>query len=62
MSPLFFCWRVRMMMNARAPMSDAYQRSAFEEIGGQTRGDALVEYLLSLGRRQSEFAGKYFQQ
>ncbi|MCR9144946.1 MAG: cbb3-type cytochrome c oxidase subunit II [bacterium] len=61
MSPLFLSWRVRMMMNARAPLSDSYQKSVFEQLDGQTRGDALVEYLLTLGRKQSEFAGKYFQ-
>lgn len=62
MDPLFLSWRVRMMMNARAPLSDAYQKSVFEQLENQTRGDALVEYLLSIGRKQSQFAGKYFQQ
>jgi cytochrome c oxidase cbb3-type subunit 2 len=61
MSPLFLSWRVRMMMNARTPLSDSYQKSVFEQLDGQTRGDALVEYLLTLGRKQSEFTGKYFQ-
>ncbi len=61
MSPLFLGWRVRMMMNARAPLSDSYQRSVFEQLDGQTRGDALVEYLLTLGRKQSQFTGNYFQ-
>jgi hypothetical protein len=61
MSPLFLSWRIRMMMNVRTPLSDSYQKSVFELVEGQARGDALVAYLLSLGSKQSQFAGKFYQ-
>ena len=62
MSGVALSWRIRMMMNARAPLSDPYQKSVFDQLDGQTRGDALVEYLSTLGRKQSQFAGQFFQQ
>ncbi len=59
-NPLMLAWRIRMNMQSASPLSDPYQRSAFDQLDGKTRGDALVAYLLSLGKKQSEFAGKYY--
>ncbi len=59
-NPLFLSWRIRMMMEWRAPLSDDFQKSAFEQLNDKSRGDALVAYLLSLGKKQSDFAGKFY--
>lgn len=61
LSPLGLSWKIRMMMNAGIPFSDPYQRSVFLHLEGQTKGDALIEYLLFLGKRQKEFNGQYYQ-
>ncbi|MCB1173647.1 MAG: cbb3-type cytochrome c oxidase subunit II [Leptospiraceae bacterium] len=58
--PVFLSWKIRMMMQIRTPFSDNYQKSVFTALDDQSRGDALVEYLLSLGRKQSTLAGKYY--
>ncbi|MBX7057269.1 MAG: cbb3-type cytochrome c oxidase subunit II [Leptospirales bacterium] len=60
LDPLGLSWRTRMQMNAGSPISDPQQRSAFTQLADQTRGDALVAYLLSLGKRQRESAGKFY--
>lgn len=60
MSPLFLSWRIRMMLNAGAQFSDPYQRSVFLRLDGQTKGDALVAYLSSLGKKQMMFNGKFY--
>lgn len=61
MEPLFLSWKIRMMMQTRSKFSDNYQKSVFDALEGKTRGDALVAYLLGLGRRQKDFAGSYFK-
>lgn len=57
---LMLQWRIRAMMQAGAPLSDALQRSVPDEIVERSRGEALAAYLLSLGARQKNFAGSYF--
>lgn len=60
LSPLMLSWRARMMMNAGAQLSDPHQRSAFWLLEDQSRGDVLVAYLLSLGQKQRESAGRFY--
>ncbi len=54
-------WRVRAMMQAGFPMNDMFQRTSFAALDGQTRGDALVAFLLSLGKDSMEYAGNFYQ-
>ncbi len=61
MVPVFLAWKVRMMMQSRTPFSDNYQKSVFRALAEKTRGDALVAYLRSLGRRQSKLASKFYK-
>jgi len=58
---LSLSWKIRAMMNAGVPFSDSYQKSALDNLPGRSKGDALKAYLLTLGARQSEFAGKYYK-
>lgn len=60
MAPVLMSWKLRAMRNQGIPISDAFQRSSFDRLEGQSRGDALVSYLMSLGKRQKEFAGQYY--
>ena len=53
-------WRVRWQMNMRKPFSSTYQRSAFTATD-MTQGDLLVAYLLSRGKKQMQFSGKYYR-
>lgn len=61
MVPVFMSWKVRMMMESRTPFSDDYQKSVFSAMEEQTRADALGAYLMSLGRKQKDYAGKFYQ-
>ncbi|MCB1306873.1 MAG: cbb3-type cytochrome c oxidase subunit II [Leptospiraceae bacterium] len=60
MNPLFLSWKIRMMMQLQTPYSDPYQKSVVWALEEQTRGDALLAYLQSLGKKQLEFAGKFY--
>ena len=59
--PLFQSWKVRAMIQGGARFSDPYQKSVFMELEDKSRGEALVEYLLSRGAKQAEFAGSFYQ-
>ncbi len=55
-------WKVRWLLNMRIPFSSTYQRSAFQaEDDSLTKGDLLVGYLLSRGKKQMQFSGKYYR-
>lgn len=58
---LMLSWKMRMMMQAAVPVSDSYQKSVFAALDGSTRGDALVEYLSTLGKKQADYAGQFYQ-
>ena len=58
---LFLSWRMRAMMQAGVPLSDPLQQSALSDIVGNTPGQALTAYLLTLGERQRAFAANYFK-
>ncbi len=53
-------WKIRILLQARLPLSDAFQRSLFTALEEQRRGDALIAYLLSRGKKQMQFGGKYY--
>ncbi len=55
-----FSWKIRMMLQLNIPFSDAYQRSA-ASLPDMSRGDMLVAYLLSRGKKQIQFQGKYYR-
>lgn len=59
--PLFLTWKIQMMLEAGVPLSDPYQKSTFDRLEGQTRGDALVAYLLSLGQKSMQFNGAFYR-
>ncbi len=59
--PLFLSWKVRAMINGGVLFSDPYQKSVFLELEDKTRGEALVQYLLSRGRKQVDFAGNFYK-
>ena len=61
MVPVFLAWKIRMMMQLRINFSDDYQKSVFDALDNQTRGDALLAYLLSLGRKQMDYAGSFYE-
>lgn len=61
MEPLRMSWKIRWMMNAGTPFSDAYQRGVFNRLEGSTKGDALVEYLLFLGSRNMTYEGQFYK-
>lgn len=62
LGPLFFhSWKIRALINGGALFTDPYQKSVFLELEDKTRGEALVEYLLSRGRKQADFAGSFYQ-
>lgn len=54
-------WKIRGIMQSGVPMNEPLQRSSFTRMKGQTRGDALIAYLLSLGKEQQQFAGNYYK-
>lgn len=58
---LSLSWRIRAMMQAGFPLNAPFQDASFVKLEGQTRGDALVAYLLSLGKGKMEYAGNYYQ-
>ena len=57
---VFLSWRIRMLMNAGANFSAAYQDSVHGSLDGKTRGDALLAFLKTLGKKQMEFSGTFF--
>lgn len=61
LQPLFLSWKIRMMLEAGVPLSDPYHKSAFDRLEGQTRGDALVAYLLSLGQKSMQYNGAFYR-
>ena len=52
-------WKIRAMMQAGLPISEPFQRSAWNALDGYTQGDALVAYLLTLGENQMKYAGRF---
>jgi len=62
MEPLRLSWKIRWMMNAGVPFSDPYQRAVFDRLDESTRGDALVAYLLFLGKRQLTYESQFYKQ
>ena len=60
-NPLFLSWRIRMLREVAVPLSDPYQKSVWWALEDATRGDALVAYLISLGQRQLQFRGQFYQ-
>ena len=60
LSPLSLSWKLRMMMNSGLDISDPLQKSVFQRTADRTRGEALVAYLLSRGKNQMRFAGKFY--
>ncbi len=62
MEPLRLSWKIRWMMNAGIPFSDPYQRGVFDRLDESTRGDALVTYLLFLGKRTLEYEAQFYNQ
>ncbi len=61
MDSLRMSWKIRWLMNAGLPISDAYQRGVFDRLDGSTKGDALVEYLLFLGKRNMAYEGQFYK-
>ncbi|PKL33119.1 MAG: hypothetical protein CVV45_09205, partial [Spirochaetae bacterium HGW-Spirochaetae-10] len=62
MQPLRMSWKIRWMMNAGIPFSDPYQRGVFDRLDESTRGDALVAYLLFLGKRNLSYESQFYKQ
>jgi cytochrome c oxidase cbb3-type subunit 2 len=62
MEPLRLSWKIRWMMNAGVPFSDPYQRGVFDRLEESTRGDALVAYLLFLGKRNLTYESQFYKQ
>ena len=62
MQPLRMSWKIRWMMNAGIPFSDPYQRGVFDRLNESTRGDALVAYLLFLGKRNLSYESQFYKQ
>lgn len=58
---LALSWRIKAMLETGLPLNFPYAQSAFKSVVGKTRGDALVAYLNSLGRKQMEYAGNFFK-
>ena len=56
-----FSWKIRLLMQMRVPFSDNYQRSASFSEEDISRGEALIQYLLSRGAKQMRFSGKYYR-
>ena len=57
---LSLSWRIRLMLQAGIPFSDAYQRSAFSS-HELSRGEMLAAYLLSRGKKKIQFRGKFYR-
>ena len=53
-------WKIRFMLQMRLPLSEAYQRS-FLANENLSRGDLLIAYLLSRGKKNIQFKGKYYR-
>ncbi len=53
-------WKIQMQLQLRVPLSDVYQRSFSSRLQEKTQGDALISYLLSRGKREKVFFGKYY--
>ncbi|MBE7438115.1 MAG: cbb3-type cytochrome c oxidase subunit II [Spirochaetales bacterium] len=58
---LFLSWKIKAMIGSGAYLSEAYQISVFEKLKEKSKGDALVAFLLDRGKKQREFAGKYYR-
>jgi len=58
---LFLSWKIKAMIGSGAYLSDAYQISVFEKLSEQSKGDVLIAFLLDRGKKQREFAGKYYR-
>jgi len=61
LSPRELSWKIRMLMNAGVPYSDPFQKSVFNRLKDRTPGDALVAYLMTLGHKTEQYAGKFYQ-
>jgi len=61
MRELQLSWRIKALTNAGLPYTDNFQRSVFHQLSEKSRGDALVAYLASLGKKQADIAGKLYQ-
>lgn len=61
MNPLALSWKVKILMNMGVPYSDAFHKSALSRLEDQTRGDALIAYLMSLGNKHAEFSGNFYK-
>ena len=53
-------WKIRFMLQMNLPLSEPYQRSflAKQEL---SRGELLIAYLLSRGKKHIQFKGKYYR-
>lgn len=58
---LSLSWKVRALMNAGMPYSDPFQKSVFSALEGTTRGEALVAYLSTLGKKEAQYAGNFYK-
>lgn len=59
LNSLALSWKIKMLMNAGMPYSDAFHKSVFPNLEDQTRGDALIAYLKSLGSKEAMFTGNF---
>ena len=53
-------WKARFMLQMNLPLSEAYQRSLLEN-KNLDRGELLIAYLLSRGKKHIQFKGKYYR-
>ena len=58
---IFLSWKIRAMMNAGLPYSDPFQNGVFAALEEKTKGEALVDYLSSLGEQQNKYISKYYK-
>ena len=61
MNPLALSWKIKILMNMGMPYSDAFHKSSMVQLEDKTRGDALVAYLMSLGKKHSLFTGNFYK-
>lgn len=61
MNALQLSWKIRWMMNSGIPFSDPYQRAVFDRLEDSTEGDALIEYLLFLGKRTLTYEAQFYK-
>lgn len=58
---IFLSWKIRAMMNTGVPYSDPFQNGVFLALKDKTKGDALVNYLSSIGEQQNKYMSKYYK-